>query len=187
MKHLFLLLAFVLSSTILVAQAPTSGCGSVMPQPDLTPVSGCGSVIPQPEFPTEIEPIDPAIALAQRIEMAWDMLYSTLDAATLSAKFFRKVHRFYKNLKGFEFSELIWSEVKYVEELQYHQGDSIPVAPTVLAAWDSVYLNVPTEDLKELFRFRNHFEYTDTKNLKLGRVRDETQYINRIKEAVQQQ
>lgn len=76
---------------------------------------------------------------------AWDKLYKTLSTEELAEKLERRVHRKYAAAKGWT----IWTftEVSYINQIKAKLTDVV-AAPTAIAAWDYLYTNVETMELR---------------------------------------
>ena len=76
---------------------------------------------------------------------AWDKLYKTLSTEELAEKLERRVHRKYAAAKGWT----IWTftEVSFINQIKAKLTDVV-AAPTAIAAWDYLYTNVETMELR---------------------------------------
>ena len=108
---------------------------------------------------------------------AWQVLYKTLPDDTLNHHLQRRTHRAYSEARGFN----IWTftESQFLTQLRSRTNPVNP-APTDLAAWDSLYTNVPTDELRHWLLQPVHEYYAARKGWQIY-VRTEAAYIERLK------
>lgn len=160
MKNLLLLLCLFV--TMVTAQAETNHLifnteGSTATN---TPLTGSGSSV---------------------ATSAWDIVYRTLPNDTLAAQFNRRVHRHYANdVKGFGLP-WSWTESAYLDNVRL-RNDTVSNVPIVtqIAALDSLYKNLSTEELRLYLRYKNHYWYMNQKGWKVY-ARTEAALIERLK------
>lgn len=109
---------------------------------------------------------------------AWQELYKTLPDDTLKHHLQRRVHRAYAKARGFN----IWTftENQFLDQLR-QRINPVNAAATDLQAWDNLYANVPTEELRHFVLQPVHEYYAARKGWKILE-RNEADYINQIKE-----
>lgn len=108
----------------------------------------------------------------------WDILYKTLEKNELADRLQRRVHRKYATAKGHEIGWK-WTESAYLDELLTKPNTAV-VESSSLAAWDNLYRNIDTEELRYFIRQSSHFEYANSKGWIIHEQTEEA-YINRIK------
>lgn len=108
---------------------------------------------------------------------AWQVLYKTLPNDTLANHLQRRVHRAYAQARGFS----IWTitEAQFLNELR-QRTNPVLAADSDLAAWDNLYRNVPTDELRLYILQPVHEYYAARKGWQIY-VRTEAAYIERLK------
>lgn len=112
---------------------------------------------------------------------AWQTLYKTLPDDTLAHHLQRRVHRAYASERGFS----IWTftENQFLDQLR-QRTNPVAAADSDLAAWDNLYQNVPTPELRHYILQPVHEYYAARKGWTIL-VRTEADYIDQIKAKLQ--